>query len=141
MECESVITGDVLVKVDHKLPFYLGTNIEDGMAFVPPFMGKISEAVKEGLLSESLVREYVKPLFEVRMRLGEFDPPAMNPYTKFGVDLVQNAEHRNLSEELALKSFVLLKNSNSYLPLDASKKFKKLAVRYTKVNEDICFFL
>ena len=100
-------------------------------------MSQISEAVKEGMLSESLVREYAKPLFEVRMRLGEFDPPAMNPYTKFGINLVQNAEHRNLSEELAMKSFVLLKNSNSYLPLDVSEKFKKLAVSLISTNKII----
>ena len=33
-------------------------------------------------MSESTMRDAVSPLFMVRMRLGEFDPPEMNPYTK-----------------------------------------------------------
>jgi hypothetical protein len=38
------------------------------------------KAVDKTLLSEATMRERVKPLFNTRMRLGEFDPPSMNPY-------------------------------------------------------------
>ncbi len=89
-------------------------------------MNNIAKAVKLGLLNEETVRYWAKPLFEVRMRLGEFDPPSMNPYTKLDDSMVQSQEHRDLSLELAMKSFVLLKNKDSFLPL--SKKLKKLAV-------------
>ena len=41
-----------------------------------------TDAVKQGKLTEAEVRENVKPLFYVRMRHGEFDPPSMNPYSK-----------------------------------------------------------
>eukprot|EP00058_Branchiostoma_floridae_P001656 XP_002587144.1 hypothetical protein BRAFLDRAFT_129991 [Branchiostoma floridae] len=52
------------------------------------------------------------------MRLGEFDPPQMNPYSKLSVtDVVQSADHRELAVEVALKTFVLLKNNDSVLPL------------------------
>jgi beta-glucosidase len=34
------------------------------------------------LVNESTLRELVKPLFYTRMRLGEFDPPEMNPYSR-----------------------------------------------------------
>ena len=30
------------------------------------------------------MRDSVSRLFLVRMKLGEFDPPEMNPYTKYG---------------------------------------------------------
>ena len=36
----------------------------------------------KNLVNESTLRELVKPLFYTRMRLGEFDPPEMNPYTR-----------------------------------------------------------
>ncbi len=33
-------------------------------------------------MSVDTLRDAVSRLFMVRMRLGEFDPPEMNPYTK-----------------------------------------------------------
>ena len=36
----------------------------------------------QGLISMDTVKDAVSRLFLVRMRLGEFDPPEMNPYTK-----------------------------------------------------------
>ena len=37
----------------------------------------------QGYIEESTVREAVSRLFLVRMKLGEFDPPEMNPYKKY----------------------------------------------------------
>nr|KAG5706793.1 hypothetical protein BaRGS_004128 [Batillaria attramentaria] len=48
--------------------------------------------------------------------LGEFDPPAMNPYTKYTLDMVESPAHQKLALEAAMKSFVLLKNKG-VLPL------------------------
>lgn len=80
----------------------------------------------------------------VRMRLGEFDPPEMNPYTKLVMlcvqlhlstfelsplpsyrlnvsDYIQSPAHRNLSLQAALESIVLLKNSEKNgLPISSS---------------------
>ena len=36
----------------------------------------------QGLVSEDTVKDCASRLFMVRMRLGEFDPPDMNPYKK-----------------------------------------------------------
>lgn len=66
-----------------------------------------------------MLRDRVRPLFYTRMRLGEFDPPAMNPYSSLDLSVVQSPEHRNLSLEAAVKSFVLLKNVRGTLPLRA----------------------
>ena len=35
------------------------------------------------MLSIDVLKDAVSRLFMVRMKLGEFDPPAMNPYTKW----------------------------------------------------------
>ena len=40
-------------------------------------------SLSKKLVNESTLRELVKPLFYTRMRLGEFDPPEMNPYTRY----------------------------------------------------------
>ena len=36
----------------------------------------------QGLVSQDTVKDCASRLFMVRMRLGEFDPPEMNPYKK-----------------------------------------------------------
>ena len=36
-------------------------------------------------MSEDAVKDCVSRLFMVRMRLGEFDPPEMNPYKKLAI--------------------------------------------------------
>ena len=36
----------------------------------------------QGLVNIDTLRDAVSRLFMVRMKLGEFDPPEMNPYTK-----------------------------------------------------------
>ncbi|NXX09966.1 XYL2 arabinofuranosidase, partial [Larus smithsonianus] len=79
--------------------------------------------------SLQMLRDRVRPLFYTRMRLGEFDPPAMNPYSALDLSVVQSPEHRNLSLEAAVKSFVLLKNVRGTLPLRAQDlPGKRLAV-------------
>lgn len=54
----------------------------------------------------------------------------MNPYSSLDLSVVQSPEHRNLSLEAAVKSFVLLKNQRGTLPLRARDlPGKRLAVR------------
>ncbi|KAK7108537.1 uncharacterized protein [Littorina saxatilis] len=95
-----------------------GCNLElgaSGPLDQPVFMS-ILEAIKQNLLKETKLREMVAPLFYTRMRLGEFDPPEMNPYSKLSTTDVLTPEHKALAVEAAMKSFVLLKN-NGVLPL------------------------
>jgi len=87
------------------------------------------KAVDKTLLSEAIMRERVKPLFNTRMRLGEFDPPSMNPYATLDpTDVVESDEHRQLATEAALKSFVLLKRQESFLPF--SRKIPRIVVSF-----------
>ncbi|XP_067653496.1 uncharacterized protein [Haliotis asinina] len=87
----------------------------------------LADAVKQGKISETYVRDQMKPLIYTRMRLGEFDPPNMNPYNNLNRhDNVMTKEHLALALEAAMKSFVLLKNQNNYLPI--KHKLNKIAV-------------
>ena len=83
-------------------------------------------AVTQNKVTEARVREMVSPLFYTRMRLGEFDPPEMNPYSKLSSADVETPDHKALAVKAAMKSFVLLKN-NGVLPMNRSE-FQKIAV-------------
>lgn len=92
--------------------------------------------MRKGQVKEEMVREMAKPLFYTRMRLGEFDPPTRNPYSRYNIDLVQSYDHRELAVEAAMKSFVLLKYEDIYLQPEVKlilierkyKMYKKIAV-------------
>lgn len=99
------------VSVNAGVNLELSSNLPDNV-----FM-KITEAVAKGNITKEMVKDRVRPLFYTRMRLGEFDPPEMNPYRFFGLDVVQSNEHRNLSLQAAIQSFVLLKNVQQTLPI------------------------
>lgn len=103
-----------------------GCNIELGNNIPIIIYTSIVDAVKQGKLKEEVVRERVKPLFYTRMRLGQFDPPEDNPYSKLDNSIVESSEHQALAVEAAQKSFVLLKNNN-ILPLKQGD-YTKVAV-------------
>lgn len=89
-----------------------GCNLELSPNLETPVYFSLLEAVQQGKLSEQTVRERVAPLFYTRMRLGEFDPPHMNPYSKLSTADVETAAHKQLAVDVAMKSFVLLKNKD-----------------------------
>ncbi|KAK2138297.1 hypothetical protein NP493_8126g00002 [Ridgeia piscesae] len=91
-----------------------------------PYYYAIGQAVLDGKLSEDVVRENLKPIMYTRFRLGEFDPPKMNPYSEITMSEVLSREHQQLAVMAALKTFVLLKNLNGMLPV--KKSLERLAV-------------
>ncbi|NWY35596.1 XYL2 arabinofuranosidase, partial [Pheucticus melanocephalus] len=96
-----------------------GCNLELSYGMRNNVFMRIPQALAMGNITLQMLRDRVRPLFYTRMRLGEFDPPAMNPYSSLDLSVVQSPEHRNLSLEAAVKSFVLLKNVRGTLPLRA----------------------
>jgi beta-glucosidase len=91
------------------------------------FMENIPAAVREGKLTEERLNDAVTRVMRVRMRLGEFDPQEMVPYSKIPVSNICSPEHRQLSLKTAREAVVLLQNKGDLLPLDRSK-LKTIAV-------------
>src|SRR5262249_7264157 len=87
----------------------------------------IEQAIDAGVLSEGVIDRDLVKVFTVRMRTGEFDPPARDPYTPISKNVIQSAAHQALAEKVAANSIVLLKNDAApsggqpLLPTDPSK--------------------
>ncbi|XP_022099032.1 probable beta-D-xylosidase 2 [Acanthaster planci] len=78
----------------------------------------LTAAVQMKLVTVDELRELVRPLFYTRLRLGEFDPPSMNPWGRFNAsEVVESLQHQNFALEGALQTFVMLKNENNTLPV------------------------
>lgn len=91
---------------------------------------QLYDAVVKGLVSFETILERVRKLFYVRLRLGDFDPPQLNPYESINISVVQSEAHRGLAFAAATKSFVLLKNDDNLLPLTEGT-IQTLAVRFS----------
>ena len=85
----------------------------------------MSDAVKQGFLSEKDVDVTLKRLFTARFRLGLFDPPEMVKYAQTPDSEIDSDAHRQLALKTARESIVLLKN-DGVLPLKAG--ITKIAV-------------
>src|SRR5690554_2092849 len=91
------------------------------------------EALKRGLISEADIDRALINMFTIRMRLGEFDPQPMVPYSKIRPEVINDPLHNELALIVATKSPVLFKNDVSakygskVLPLN-TEKIKTIAV-------------
>jgi len=83
------------------------------------------DAVKQGLVPESVVDASLKRLFAARMKLGMFDPKSMVKYAQVPDSELDSAAHRELALRAAREAIVLLKNDGR-LPI--SPKVKRIAV-------------
>ena len=75
-------------------------------------------AVKSGRLPIADVDRALTRVLRVGFRLGAFDPPEMNPYSKITASVIRSPEHLQMSLQTALESMTLLTNRNNFLPLD-----------------------
>ncbi len=78
----------------------------------------ILNAVHQGLLSETDLDRSLRRLFLARFRLGMFDPPSSDPYSRITPAEYDTETHRQLALRMARESLVLLKNKNNLLPLN-----------------------
>ncbi|XP_077989356.1 uncharacterized protein LOC144443692 [Glandiceps talaboti] len=108
-------TDDVIETVI--LTVNAGCNLDLSFPVGDGYYTRIGDAVKMDLITKETVIERVKPLFYTRMKLGEFDPPEMNPFSTLNMSVVQSKEHQELAIMAAVKSFVLLKNQGKLLPV------------------------
>jgi beta-glucosidase len=81
-----------------------------------------ADLVKSGRVSEAKIDAACRRILETKYKLGLFDDPYRFVSNKNSQDQMMSPDKLALSKEAALKSIVLLKNSNQVLPLNASKK-------------------
>ena len=89
-----------------------GTDVECGGSY-----GSLVAAVREGRLREEDIDRSLLRLLEARFRLGDFDPPSLNPWNSIPADRLCCQEHSDLALEAARESIVLLRNEAGILPL------------------------
>ena len=71
------------------------------------------DALNKGLISIADIDRALVNIFTIRMRLGEFDPPAKVPYSLTQKELIGSPANKALAKEIATKTPVLLKNNIS----------------------------
>jgi beta-glucosidase len=82
----------------------------------------IVAAVRQGLLPQVVLDRALRRLFEARIRLGLFDPPASLPWAGITAANNDTEAHRALALRMAQASMVLLKNQDGLLPLKAEPR-------------------
>jgi len=101
--------------------------------FLDRYQDDLTKALKDGLVTETEMDAALKNLLRLYLRLGEMDPPGVDPYANVGKETGgelppwQQPASRELVREATEESIVLLKNENNTLPLDRNK-LKTVAV-------------
>lgn len=94
-------------------------------------------AVESNLVSEAEIDVALARIFTTRFKLGMFDPPSAVPWSGLGMEIVGSQAHRELAYEAAVKSVVLLKNSDNLLPLNLEQPRNIYVVGPTAADENI----
>src|SRR5271157_5064332 len=91
--------------------------------FLDRYDAPLHDALEKKLVTEADIERNIRGNLRMRMRLGEFDPPEMSPYNNIaGTEEPWFGEkNKALARKVTQESIVLLKNSDSLLPLDKNK--------------------
>lgn len=91
--------------------------------FLDRYAEPLKDALEKKLLTEADIERNIRGNIRMRMRLGEFDPPEMVPYSRIsGSEEPWYGEaNKALARRVTQESIVLLKNNDDLLPLDKSK--------------------
>lgn len=99
--------------------------------FLDNYMAPLKEALAKGLITEKQIEEAIYGNLRVIMKLGMLDNSSGNPYADIGIkDTIApwtKQEAHDIARLATQKSIVLMKNSNSLLPLQ-NDKIKSIAV-------------
>ncbi|MDR0543243.1 MAG: glycoside hydrolase family 3 C-terminal domain-containing protein [Dysgonamonadaceae bacterium] len=101
---------------------YHGTDLDCGReAYLA-----LKQAVEEGLITEARMDVSLQRLFQIRFRLGMFDPKEKAPFSTIDSTALESPDHKALALKMTRQSMVLLKNDGT-LPVDKAS-LKKVAV-------------
>ena len=89
---------------------------QDGDDTVPT-IDRLTTALDRGLITAADLDTAVRRVLAIRFRLGEFDPPGLDPYRALEPELVNCPTHRRLAQDAARQAIVLLKHECQVLPL------------------------
>ena len=91
--------------------------------FLDPYATRLRAALEKKLLSEADIERNIRGNIRMRMRLGEFDPSEMSPYSSISgnEEPWYGEKNKALARKVTQESIVLLRNSDNLLPLDKSK--------------------
>jgi beta-glucosidase len=77
----------------------------------------LNEGLKDGLIDLPAIDRALSRILAVRFRLGFFDPPGSNPYERLRLTPTLRANDHAEALKAAREAIVLLRNSDSLLPL------------------------
>ena len=91
--------------------------------FLDRYTEPLKDALEKKLLTEADIERNIKGNIRMRMRLGEFDPPELVPYSKISgtEEPWYSDKNKALARKVMQESIVLLKNADQLLPLDRGK--------------------
>ena len=106
-----------------------GTDLECGNSY-----HNLTEAVKQGLVTEEKINTSLLRLLKARFELGDFDSEELVDWKRMGPEYIASEEHHQLALDLARKSIVLLQNKDNILPL---KRNIRIAVIGPNANDSV----
>lgn len=111
------------VAADYKQAAELSLNAGVDMDMASESMiASLKQSLKEGKVTQAQIDAACRRVLEAKYKLGLFT----NPYRNFDPDkaakVTLTEENKKVAKEAALKSIVLLKNSNNTLPLNKTSK-------------------
>jgi beta-glucosidase len=93
----------------------LKAGLDVGISYESGFMKDMAENVAEGKVSVELIDRAVRRILRLKMMLGLFEKPYVDPDR--AVRIVHRQEHQELALRAAQEGIVLLRNENGRLPL------------------------
>ncbi len=104
--------------------FHAGVNMEMALGFTA-YSKSLATALERGQITAQQIDDAVRPILEMKIRLGLFEHPYVDEARSKQV--LAAPEHRTASREVAERTAVLLRNEGSLLPLKKDG-YKKIAV-------------
>jgi beta-glucosidase len=104
--------------------FQAGVNMEMAIGFTA-YSKSLATAVERGQITAQQIEETVRPILEMKMRLGLFEHPYVDEAR--AKQVLASPEHRIASRQVAERTAVLLRNEGRLLPL-RKDGYKKIAV-------------